>query len=215
MVSRLLSICVQILLKISSFSDTNHYYAEHGGAIFDGQKMSIYWADVSHEIAFIVPSRGLDDEQAKNVNNQSQTTVTSSNCSQSINSSVNNSSLGSALSSTLEDKNLQKQQLHNLQEQRSISSYSDGDTISSTSHNLSENSSQFRNNASINNSASLATNTNEINQRKKRQTLHANIGCDFKILIIWLENSEDEYNLPISNILLKQTSAIEILIGFP
>lgn len=155
--------------------------------------MSIYWADVSHELAFIVPSRGLEeDQQVANKSSQLQAANPSA-CSQSATTA--NSSLGS--SSNYEEKNYQKSSFpnNNSSEQRSMSSYSD-DTISSASHNLSENSSQLRN-ASISINNSLTSDLNS--QRKKgRQTLHANIGCDIKILIIWLENSEDEYNLPIS-----------------
>ena len=172
-----------------------HYYAEHGGAIYDGQKISIYWADVSHELAFVVPSRGLEEDQQANNKSGQLAAANPSACSQSA--TTVNSSLGS--SSNYEEKNYQKSSFpnNNSSEQRSMSSYSD-DTISSASHNLSENSSQLRNpSISINNSL---TNNSDLNsQRKKgRQALHANIGCDVKILIIWLENSEDEYNLPIS-----------------
>lgn len=156
--------------------------------------MSIYWADVSHELAFIVPSRGLEEDQQANKSSQ-LAAANPSACSQSA--TTVNSSLGS--SSNYEEKNYQKGSFpnNNSSEQRSMSSYSD-DTISSASHNLSENSSQLRNpSISINNS--LTNNGDLNNQRKKgRQALHANIGCDIKILIIWLENSEDEHNLPIS-----------------
>ena len=170
--------------------------------------MSIYWADISNELAFLVPSQGLeDDQQIKNLNIQSQAANNPSTCSQSA--TTINSSLGSsAISSNYEDKTYQKNSqnansnLINSSEQRSMSSYSD-DTISSASHNLSENSSQLRN--AINNNSSSINNSNnltapaDLSQRKKnRQTMHANIGCDIKILIIWLENSEDEFSLPLS-----------------
>lgn len=177
-----------------------HHYAEHGGAIFDGQQMSIYWADISHEMAFVVPSRGLENasfDGDKNVNNNA--------CNQSQTITVNSSL-------SYEDKNSKKNS-----EQRSMSSYSDNDTISSASHNLSENSSQaqLRTNASISNSNSLTNTTananNELNQRKKnRQTQHANnIGCDVKILIIWLENSEDEYSLPLNTLMQTTNTGAE------
>jgi len=36
-------------------------YNDHGGSAYDGHKMTLYWADVSQEVCFIVPSGRLPD----------------------------------------------------------------------------------------------------------------------------------------------------------
>lgn len=47
-------------------SPTNEDYSEanedHGGSAFDGIRKVLYWADVSHEMAFIVPSGRITEE---------------------------------------------------------------------------------------------------------------------------------------------------------
>jgi hypothetical protein len=111
--------------------------------------MSIYWADVLHELAFLVPSSGLDEDGS---------TVPEPNASAS----------GSLSASGLDKK--------------SLSNYSDETASSTASRNFSD-------------SGSLKTQNKR--KRVKQYSLHANIGCDIKVLIIWLENWEDELGLPI------------------
>lgn len=42
-------------------NDKNINLIDHGGCIYDGRKKILYWSDVSHELAFIVPSGVINE----------------------------------------------------------------------------------------------------------------------------------------------------------
>lgn len=53
-----------------SAEDFGESHRDHGGSAYDGLSKLVYWADVSHEIAFIVPSGRLSDEDTFSVESE-------------------------------------------------------------------------------------------------------------------------------------------------
>jgi hypothetical protein len=116
---------------------------------FDGKRHALYWADVSHELVFLLPSTfsPMSDD------------------------SIDNSSL---------DGDYKQRAVSDLHaDARSVSSLSDDG--SNPSKAISENES-----------------TRSSLRRKFRNQLLHNIGCDVKVLIFWMESTDDHYDLPIS-----------------
>ncbi|CAG2108652.1 unnamed protein product, partial [Medioppia subpectinata] len=128
--------------------------------VFDGKKHALYWADVSHELVFLLPSgfTALNDEPLDNT-------------------SLDGDYKQRAVSDAHSDA-------------RSVSSLSDDGTISSKT--LVENES-----------------TRSSLRRKFRNHLLHNIGCDVKVLIFWMESTDDHYELPINNLLLTTGTGVE------
>ncbi|RWS27777.1 Ral GTPase-activating protein subunit beta-like protein [Leptotrombidium deliense] len=126
--------------------------ADHGGFIYDGIRMSLYWADASHEIAFIVPSGPFVEEDK---------------CSLDLDIKNRTRSMDSD---------------HAL-DHRSLSSCSD-DGTSASSHSRTY-------------SDADSTRSSQWRRKNTQLSLLGNVGCDTKVLVIWLENLEDETNVPI------------------
>ncbi|CAG2161455.1 unnamed protein product [Oppiella nova] len=127
---------------------------------FDGKRHALYWADVSHELVFLLPSTfsPMSDD------------------------SIDNSSL---------DGDYKQRAVSDLHaDARSVSSLSDDG--SNPSKAISENES-----------------TRSSLRRKFRNQLLHNIGCDVKVLIFWMESTDDHYDLPINNLLLTTGTGVE------
>jgi hypothetical protein len=123
------------------FGDPGH---DHGGCAFDGDRKAIYWADVSHELVFVVPSgRYVEDEITAIDADQRQRTNF-----EAISTSG-----------------------------RSMSS-DEGTSVSSRSYSDTSSRSSLRN-------------------KIKQLSLMSNIGCDTKVLVIWLESADDAAEVPI------------------
>ncbi|RWS11211.1 Ral GTPase-activating protein subunit beta-like protein [Dinothrombium tinctorium] len=142
---------------------TDDYNVDHGGAIYDGQRMTLFWADISHELAFIVPSGRFQEDDGSSIE------LNAKNRTRSMDSD-------------------------HLNDHRSVSSLSDDGTSAS---------SQSRTYSDADSSRS------SWKKKNKQLSLIGNIGCDTKILVIWLENLEDEYNVPIQSLLTTTNTGIE------
>jgi hypothetical protein len=133
--------------KIIEDDNNSKQVAEEENSLqFDGRKHVLYWADVSHELVFMLPSGPIPEE--------------------GDNSSLDGDSKLRASSDSHSDA-------------RSVSSMSDDG--SNHSKNMSE-----------------SETTRSSLRRKFRNLLLHNIGCDVKVLILWMECMDDHFSLPIS-----------------
>lgn len=125
---------------------------DHGGSAFDGHRMTLYWADVCHEMAFVVPSGRFPEEDALSLESDSK---------------------GQSKSTEGSEAHVDIKSLSSLSD--------DGVSGSNLSRNLSE----------------TESNRNSWKKKKNQVSYVANIGCDTKIMVIWLESLEDESAIPI------------------
>lgn len=128
----------------STSSDFGDPGKDHGGCLYDGIRKAIYWADVSHELVFVVPSGRYSDEDTFSVSDEPK-----------MRSNFEALSTGG----------------------RSMSS-DEGTSVSSRNYSDTSSRSSLRN-------------------RTKQLSLSSNIGCDTKILVIWLESADDLTEFPI------------------
>ncbi|XP_054153241.1 ral GTPase-activating protein subunit beta-like isoform X2 [Oppia nitens] len=127
--------------------------------VFDAKRHVLYWADVSHELVFVLPS--------------SFSSLSEDSDNQSLD--------GDYKQRVTADFHL---------DTRSVSSLSDDG--SNTSKNITENEST----------------RNSLRRKFRNQLLH-NVGCDVKVLIFWMESTDDHYDLPINSLLLTTGTGVE------
>ncbi|XP_015788001.1 ral GTPase-activating protein subunit beta isoform X2 [Tetranychus urticae] len=146
-----------------SLSDDRESYDDHGGSAYDGNKMVLYWADVCNEIAFIVPSGRLPEDDSISIDSEVKGRAKSTEGSETV-------------------------------DLRSLSSLSDdGTNTSNFSRNLSE----------------AESTRNSWRKKNKHLSFIGNVGCDTKILIIWLESIDDEATIPSSTLLTVTNTGVE------
>lgn len=155
------------------FDGLNDPGSDHGGCAFDGTRKALYWNDVSHEMAFIVPSGRFaavvadtsDDQTSSVIDSDSVTTTTSSSAvrfrQQTFNEVISTSG-------------------------RSMSSDEGTSTVSTRSA------------YSDSSRGSLSRN----NKSSKQLSLLSNIGCDTKVIVVWLESEDDVTEVPIGKFFL-------------
>jgi hypothetical protein len=150
------------------FSGLNDPGSDHGGCAFDGTRKALYWSDVSHEMAFIVPSgrfannvtNDTSDDQTSIVDSDSATTTTSSSAVR-----LRNQNLNEVISTS----------------GRSMSSDEGTSTVSTRSCY----------------SDSSRSSMNRSSKNIKHLSVMSNIGCDTKIIVVWLESADDANDVPI------------------
>ncbi|KAI1295337.1 Ral GTPase-activating protein subunit beta [Halotydeus destructor] len=128
--------------------DYSDMHLDHGGSAYDGLKKAVYWADISHEMAFVVPSGRLSEEDSFSV-----------------------------------DSDLSRMRLTDNVNVADGHSMSSGEGTSISSHSYSD------------------TSRHSWRTKSKQSSLMANVGCDSKVIVIWLESIDDQNSLPVETLL--------------
>lgn len=194
----------------ATFSRNQMLASDHGGAIFDGERMTLYWSDMCQELAFLVPHKieraspsiSQDSGQATKTNTLSEydLTVNSSGFDQSTSGPgfELNSDTQSARSKSIQDSI--SSQLNSNQDQNSDSQSLCSVTSDTSSHStrpISQQSSPRDHSSVRDQKDSTSLSRHSISTQKKKSTSSSYIvGCDTNIIICWLECSDDIAEIP-------------------
>lgn len=181
--------------------------SDHGGAIFDGDRMTLYWSDMCQELAFLVPHR-IDNTKKSN---QTTTTTTYGGSSKvSTPSDVEHHPVcqpnqeGADVGLFRDSPSHQHagdSQNSDVQSLCSVTS----DTSSQSARTTSQHSSPREN---LSNQSARDTRDNVSLSRQSTTThrrKHHNsplIGCDTNIIVCWLECPDDIQHVPNETLLL-------------
>lgn len=166
-----------------------------GGSVFDGERMTLYWSDMTQELAFILPHKVIELEDTS----ENNPAVDNNQVGVDDASSGDNDKLRARSRSSTDNHSYNADNLDG----RSISSMASDDASSQTSHSMlmssSSNRQQQQPHAHPNTERGhdQQGNSSASSRSKKKSTnLCANIGCDTTIIICWLECHEDMTKIP-------------------
>lgn len=186
--------------------------SDHGGSIFDGERMTLYWNDMCQELAFLIPHKieriGSSTVQNFNLNlkpNQTAAESDTMSCqshsapSPGIEAVVVDSQNRSRVAHDNISAQLSQDQNSDVQSLCSVTS----DTSSHSTRAPSQQSSPRDTSGSIRDQKdNLSLSRNSISTQKKKSAQTSTIiGCDTDIIICWLECPDDITEIP-SNTLL-------------
>lgn len=158
--------------------------SDHGGSLFDGDRMTLYWSDMCQELAFLVPNR--IEKSSQHLEKTSQ-----------ISGEVDLDNTSSDASS-----HCRHQDSHNSDVQSLCSVASD---TSSQSNRVQSQQGSPRGNSSSTRCAdhrdSSSVSRQSIAHKKKSTYSFATVGCDTNLIICWLESSDDLAMVPIETLL--------------
>jgi len=190
----------------NSFSRNQMLASNHGGSIFDGDRMILYWSDMCQELAFLVPHKiekaeastclSSDQAQQSRIGASSDYDLATNLSCSSRNSpgfdmcpsdyQVRNKDNLSIQSGTNQDMNLDRQSLSSVASDTSSHSTRAPSQLSSPKDHTSK---DHKDNVSLSRH-SVAT------QKRRGINTSATAGCDTNIVICWLENSDDISDTP-------------------
>lgn len=191
----------------ATFSRNQMLASDHGGAIFDGERMTLYWSDMCQELAFLIPHK--IERATLNLSQDFQpgakVSTPMSDCDLGIGSTNQNSqsfelnldahnrsrsiqdSISSQLSSS-QDHNSDRQSLCSVtSDTSSHSTRAPSQQSSPRDHHQSAR--DQKDNASLSKQSITA-------QKKKSTNNSCIVGCDTNIIICWLECSDDLAEVP-------------------
>lgn len=184
----------------SQLSRSHILSSDHGGAIFDGDRMTIYWSDMCQELAFLVPHR-IDSAKKSNSQSTMYSGVVSkvSTPSDQDNQTTNQSGHDGFDVSSFRDSPSQPLnvdgQNSDVQSLCSVTS----DTSSQSTRTTSQHSSP-RDHLSNQSGREARDNVSLTRQNKTaHKRKHYNsplIGCDTNIMVFWLESPDDIQHIP-------------------
>ncbi|KAG9508632.1 Ral GTPase-activating protein subunit beta [Fragariocoptes setiger] len=153
---------------------------DQGGAIFDGERMSLYWSDVSQEFAFLMPSR---------ISSSSSSAPAFGANQNSTGLNADNTSYHSVISSSTVDNSDRKSITSVTSDETSASSQASRRSYATGQPKLSTSSSQS--------GAGIQDRQRQrITTKKRSSTITNNVGCDTAIIICWLESYDDISSVP-------------------
>ena len=145
--------------------------SDHGGCAYDGSRKAIYWADVSHELVFVVPSGRYNS-----MNEGDDIIAVDSDSATTSSSAVRFRQHQQQQASHLNGASIEAMSTGG----RSMSSDEGTSTVSTRSAYSTDSSSR-----------------SSLRNKSKQLSLLTNIGCDTKILIVWLESADDMIDVPV------------------
>lgn len=178
--------------------------SDHGGAIFDGDRMTLYWSDMCQELAFLVPHR-IDNTKKSGlaISNQPNRMSTSSNSDhgayhgQEVRDSTNFSDSPCPIGLNLADS--QNSDVQSLCSVASDTSSQSTRTTSQLSYPRERKDASSQSTRDQKDSASLSRQSITTSKRKPNNS--PLIGCDTSIIICWLESPDDIQHIPNDSLL--------------
>lgn len=183
--------------------------SDHGGAIFDGERMTLYWNDMCQELAFLIPHKieklNLNAAQTIDQNKGTYSHVDTEGLSSS-NHSASSPSLEAQAHGRI--KTVQD----SVSSQMSQDQNSDVQSLCSVTSDTSSHSTRAASQMSSPREASSSTKDQRDNISLSRQSITMQkrksnhpatiVGCDTDIIICWLECSDDLLEVPTETLLL-------------
>lgn len=168
--------------------------SDHGGALFDGERMTLYWSDMCQELAFLVPhkiEKSIPQQQCK-----SQQFSSDIECNSNINQQDPNNSDTSSQNRHQDSHNSDVQSLCSVtSDASSQSTRAVSQQGSPRAHSARAASGEQRDSVSI-------STRHSVTQKKKVTHSLTNVGCDTNIIICWLESPDDLAAVPSETLLM-------------
>ncbi|XP_015122062.1 ral GTPase-activating protein subunit beta isoform X3 [Diachasma alloeum] len=181
----------------SSQSNSTLNASENGGSLYSGDTHVLYWADVSSEIAFIVPT--ATSSASSNSNHQvsdclEDQGICSSDCSTSYNCNYERS---------------MSEHSSNRAASRVDSGYAPQSSQTTSSRTMSLDLEKQPSSLTSSGPPSVSSNS-EFPVRSRRTTKHSFPGqMETKIMVVWLESLEDYAHFPVDQLLPYSSTGLE------
>lgn len=184
--------------------------SDHGGAIFDGDRMTLYWSDMCQELAFLLPHKIERSGYPIDLDLQSRLKLNLSEHDGSTNFS--DTSSHSPSSAHMDMRNVRRGGPLSTSGSANIDLNSDTQSICSVASDASSMSALGSQQATVHKDqqstigrdrrdSTCLSRQSTVTQKKKSHHTAPLIGCDTNIIICWLESPDDLDQVPTQSLL--------------